>query len=48
MTSIFIHVTARRRSVTILLEVVIIALMVSACGSAAVPIAAKKENQHER
>jgi len=48
MKSIFIHLTTRRRSVTILLLVITIALMASACGSAAVPIAAKKENQHER
>ena len=47
MTSIFIHLTTRRRSVTILLLVITIALMVGACGSAAVPIAAKKEATHE-
>jgi hypothetical protein len=47
MTSIFIHLTTRRRSVTILLLVITIALMASACGSAAVPITTQKENTHE-
>jgi hypothetical protein len=47
MTSIFIHLTTRRRSVTILLLVIAIALMASAYGSAAIPIAGKKENPHE-
>jgi len=49
MTSILIYLTTRRRSVTILLLVVItIALMANAGGSTAVPIAANKENQLER
>jgi hypothetical protein len=47
MTSIFIHLTTRRRSVTILLLVITIALMASVCGSAAVPLATKKDNQNE-
>jgi hypothetical protein len=42
MTSILIDFTTRRRSVTILLLVITIALMASACGSAAVPIATQK------
>ena len=43
MKSIFIHLTTQRRSVTILLLVVItIALMAGAVSSAAVPIAVKK------
>ena len=48
MTSVFIHLAIRRRSVTILLLAIIIALMASAYGGATAPIAAKKENQHER
>jgi hypothetical protein len=47
MTSVFIHLTTRRRSVTILLLVIAIALMAGVCGSAVVPIAAKKQNTHE-
>ena len=47
MTSIFIHLTTRRRSVTILVLVIIIALMASVCGSAAAPNPTQKENTHE-
>ena len=47
MKSIFIHLTTRRRSVTILVLVIIIALMASVCGSAAVPNPTHKENTHE-
>jgi hypothetical protein len=48
MTSIFIHLMTRRRSVTSLWLVITIALRASAGSSAAVPIAAKEENKHER
>ena len=42
MTSIFMQLTTRRRSATILLLIITIALMISAFGSAAVPIAVKR------
>ncbi len=39
MTRIFFHLTTRRCAATILLLIITIALMVSSCGSAAVPLA---------